>query len=425
MRTRFSLTPIWRTALGLFLLGATVSSPLALAVDVQTLIDTAQGYQANQQWEYASHTWRAVLAQQPQNLNAITGLSTSLWESGYQQQAVETLLPLEEKHAAIRRLLAQRLVSLKQPAAAAQRFEALLKANPVDGVAFRGLKATAGHAPDPIQARALLAQVEKQSRQAGPKLLSQGRYAEALAHYDIVCAAEQQVGWENDLGLVQFLAGQHTDAAQRFQRLSRLSGEWQIQANRALVLLSLGDGYQARKLLEEAIRRCNDPIQKARLYNNLGYVYEMDRKPSKARFAYERATQLKPDFIKAWLNLGMVCQVQRDYTAARDAYQAILALDNTHAEAMNRLGFAWELLDQPKKAEKAYQEAIRLNPSLDQAYYNLGTLYKKLNKNESATTMFRLMTQLEFHAMEAKDAPAHEPTRLMNLVELFFAVPLG
>lgn len=413
----------------------------ASTVEIQEQMTAAQGYMNARQWDYASHEWRSLLVKDPANLQAYLGLASVLEQSGLLNDAVETLenarnlVKSPQLDLALAGYYMKQSVNPKRYGQAAAIYRDLLAQDPENVEAYRQLKATQFHLPESEQGvvKNLLAQLGEQALTKGQKAFQEGQYQDAAKYYELVTQYQSKLKYYNDYAVALLLSGNPGRAEQILAMLKSQAESWKTYANSGLVSLAMGKAYQAAQEMEKAIGHCSDASQKARLYNNLGYVYEAGRKRTKARFAYEKAIALDPKLMKARLNLGYIYQREREFDNAVKLYKEMVDLNPLNADAWNQLGFSYELKHQPKPALSAYKKALSLNPLHKEAYYNLGTLYKKMNKLDKAAEAFKAMTDIEFQELEKVSStkatpvptggkpPESKKSELFKYVDLFFS----
>ncbi len=415
------------------------SQALALAPqDLAGRIASAEGYMNAQQWDFASHEWRGILAQDPQNSRAHLGLATVLASSGLLDDAIKTLEHARRtvKDTAIDLALVdyylKRHRSQADVAAAGRCLHAILQKDPHHAVAFQRLKKllTLVEESERIEIQAYLQRYADRAEREGRRAYKEGRYQDASKFYAIMVLQNKRLKPYNDYAVSLLLAGQPNDASKIYALLKLQTEQWQILANSAMVYLAKGQTYHATKEMERAISHCSDDKNKARLYNNLGYIYEVSRKRSKARFSYEKAIELDPHMMKAQMNLGYIYQREREYDQAIALYKKLTTLEPNNPEVWNQLGFSYELRHKPKPALSAYKKALAVDSKFRDAYFNLGTLYKKLNKMDKATQAFKQMMELEFEEIERagekndsliKQATEYRQSDLFRYVDLFYS----
>lgn len=406
--------------------------------DLATRIASAEGYMNAQQWDFASHEWRSVLAEDPRNIRAHLGLAKVLDSSGLLDDGIKALEQArrEVKDTSIDLALVDYYLKRQRGpadvAAAGRCLHDILQKDPHHAVAFQRLKKLLALVDESerIEIQAYLQRYAERAEREGRRAYQEGRYTDASKFYAIMVLQNKRLKPYNDYAVSLLLAGQPNAASKVYALLKRQSEQWQILANSAMVYLAKGQTYHATKEMERAISHCSDDKNKARLYNNLGYIYEVSRKRSKARFAYEKAISLNPRMMKAQMNLGYIYQREREYDQAIALYKKLTTLEPTNPEVWNQLGFSYELRHKPKPALAAYKKALAVDAKFRDAYFNLGTLYKKLNKMDKATQAFKQMMELEFEEIERagekndsliKQATEYRQSDLFRYVDLFYS----
>jgi len=123
------------------------------------------------------------------------------------------------------------------------------------------------------------------------------------------------------------------------------------------------------------------------LWMLLGLVYDRTDREDQALAAYERATQLKPDYLAALTNRGAIYLERKRYADAITVFEQVVQLHGQSARAHTHLGAAYrgrsaEVAQEKvqrdqllKRAEKELRTAMEKEPNYAPAYFNLGILY--------------------------------------------------
>ena len=69
----------------------------------------------------------------------------------------------------------------------------------------------------------------------------------------------------------------------------------------------------------------NDPDA----YNNLGNVCKEEKKYKEAIINYEKAIEIKPNYLKAYKNLFLIFQIKKDYTNSENLIKKAIKIFNT------------------------------------------------------------------------------------------------
>jgi tetratricopeptide (TPR) repeat protein len=103
-----------------------------------------------------------------------------------------------------------------------------------------------------------------------------------------------------------------------------------------------------------------------------------------AQAAYERAVELEPDFVSAWINLGRLLHQRHDEKKAEVVYRRAVQECGADPILMFNLGVVLEDLGKTDDAIEAYQSAITEDPNLADGHFNLARLYEAQGKEQHA-----------------------------------------
>ncbi|XRB08802.1 peroxisome biogenesis protein 5 [Pycnococcus provasolii] len=104
---------------------------------------------------------------------------------------------------------------------------------------------------------------------------------------------------------------------------------------------------------------------------------------SRAREAFERASQIQPD-PDVFAALGVLCNLTRDHDAAVGAFRQSLALKPDDYSLWNKLGATLANGQRSEEAIAAYQKALETKPNYVRAWANLGISYSNVGKHVEA-----------------------------------------
>lgn len=153
----------------------------------------------------------------------------------------------------------------------------------------------------------------------------------------------------------------------------------QAYADLARVYLSVGQIDLAQLVCVNAVKL---GIEEAPVLNQLGLVHLRKDNIVEAYAAFNRAVQLDPTFLDAWMNIGAMALSFRDYQTSNDAFNRVVARGNELpqdqlVDAVLSLGVTKRGLDDLAGAESDYQRVLQLRPNDTRALYNLGVLYQE------------------------------------------------
>ncbi|MBX2861189.1 MAG: tetratricopeptide repeat protein [Vampirovibrio sp.] len=399
----------------------------AEAGEISLHVKAARRYMDAQQWDYAGYEWRQALEQDNKNVEANLGLVDTLYFSGYKKEAVKHL----EK--AVRRMkngraflkLAELYGKTGQYGSADRLYRKILKRQRFQPDAYISFHQMVPTMPKKYQKsrNAYLGTIAKDAREKALEAAKTHNYRQSTKYFAIANEHYQDAALKNDYGLALLFSGQYKKSFLIFRQLNNdTQDNWRTLANEAIAALALRNSYQAQRRTEKAIELVDDPAEKAKLYNNLGYVSEASKKFTRARYAYEHALELSPSFLKARQNLAYILQRMQDYDTALTVYKDIYKRTDD-VDAMVKMGFVYELQHEDKKAESTYKKAISKDRKFKDAYYNLGLLYKKLGKMEKSSDAFKQLTELEFEKIEnpeEREAKDNTPP-LYQFIDAFYS----
>ncbi len=144
------------------------------------------------------------------------------------------------------------------------------------------------------------------------------------------------------------------------------------------------------KLLKSAIEAYDKAIELkpdfVEAYNNRGLAKAELGQPEHdpAIKDYDEALRLKPDLAEAYNNRGNSKAELKKYAPAIKDYTEALRLKPDYAQAYNNRGVTKFHLGQYEAAIKDYTEALRLKPGYAEAYYNRGKANLALDQPEAA-----------------------------------------
>jgi tetratricopeptide (TPR) repeat protein len=116
---------------------------------------------------------------------------------------------------------------------------------------------------------------------------------------------------------------------------------------------------------------------------------------SKAIRAYQKATELNPRALGAFINLGTIFYHQGSLGEAERCYLAALALNPRSALVQFNLANLLEEKGQLEPARDHYEQAIRLDPAYPDPHFNLALVYERLSKHGKACEQWRSYLRLD------------------------------
>jgi len=121
---------------------------------------------------------------------------------------------------------------------------------------------------------------------------------------------------------------------------------------------------------------------------NLGVTHRELGQLNAAVKSYEKALNLKPDYTEAHFNLGNAYKELGQLEDAVMSYEKALSYKPDHANAHNNLGNALSDLGQLDDALKSYQKAVAIQPNFADAHNNLGLVFMELGQLDAAVKCY-------------------------------------
>jgi tetratricopeptide (TPR) repeat protein len=361
-------------------------------------ISNAVELQAQGRLDEAAKIYRAVLAADPENAEALHLLGVVSLQQGDCRAACE---------------LIERAIQ-HQPGNSAY-FSNLAEAYRAGGQLERALdycrKALALD-PDCVEA----------ANNLGLTLLAQGDAASAIPQFQAALKIRPNLAiLHNNLGNALRLNGQISEAIASFRRGLDLDPQLaESHSNLGQLLLERYDRDKALFHCREAVRLCPEMPE---AHNNLGNVLRDIGQLKEAQECYLEALRLDPEQALTHSNMGQALQEEGNLQEAIQWYQAALARDPssprilcnfasaleeqenfeaavaqyrkaveqdaTFAEAHNGLGFVLHEQGNYSEALAEYREVLRLKPDFATGLCNLGNILEELGSADEAEAAYR------------------------------------
>ena len=136
----------------------------------------------------------------------------------------------------------------------------------------------------------------------------------------------------------------------------------------------------------------------AEAHNTRGIGYCEKGAYDKAIATFEKAIDLKSDYVNAHYNLGLAYVKKGEVNKAWRAYYGAIQMKRNYAEAYNNRGIAHQLKGEMIYALQDYTMAIGLNQTLTEAYTNRGSLYLDRLDIQHALDDFHIAIKLDSDA---------------------------
>jgi putative PEP-CTERM system TPR-repeat lipoprotein len=329
----------------------------------------------------------------PQNLSlifALAQLEISSQRPAEARTALSRVLDIDPQHLPGRLLLAELELASGNTDAAKQALESARKSSPDAPLPRLLLARMALMHDDASQASALIdealagapAPIEIHSA-AGLLYLNNGRFDQALAHFDKVTDLDPAnvTAWLN-LGRAQQALGQHGAARESLMRALKLRRDW-LPAEGALAFIDLQSGHRAAAL-ERVARLENAYPRDAAVLTLAGDVYASARDYPEAARAFEEAARIRPSATLAF----KVYDVRRVGRLPKplEPLEQWVAKNSSDVMARSLLAEAYTLAGERKRAVEHYEYVAGAQPRHVVALNNLAWLYFELGDSRAHET---------------------------------------
>ena len=123
-------------------------------------------------------------------------------------------------------------------------------------------------------------------------------------------------------------------------------------------------------------------------FNNLGVTFRQLNRQDDAIAAFERALYLRPDFAEAHKNIGNVFKDQGNYEKSAEAYKNSLKFNDRDPNGFHSLAIMLQKQGKRDEAADAYQKALKLNPGSPNYSNNLGVVLQEQGKLDKAVDAY-------------------------------------
>ena len=250
--------------------------------------------------------------------------------------------------------------------------------------------------------------------QSGNELFDKGQYADAVAAYEKIPAAERTAPVQNRLGIAYRLLNKLKEAETAYKDAIKSDPKYADAYN------NLGALYYSRKSFGQAERQFRRALEadaeNSSARKNLRAVRYARENGRQATETANEAQKTKPllvddrtqDSIVVTMLLpakqieeatlhekrGDSFMARKMYEDAIIEYTKSTAIDKYNASTVNRLGLAYHQSQRVKEAESNYREALKLNPYYIEALNNLGTIEFVKKKYDNALDQYKKALKL-------------------------------
>jgi protein O-mannosyl-transferase len=137
--------------------------------------------------------------------------------------------------------------------------------------------------------------------------------------------------------------------------------------------------------------------------DNLGRALQAEGKPQDAMPHFERAAEIEPAYVFAYIHMGIYQHQQGDLQGALRQYQKVISLtadDLAHYgeiryEIFVNMASAYAGVSDFGRARECLESAVRLNPDNAEVWTNLGTMAQKTGEVERAIQAYSKAVKLQ------------------------------
>ncbi|WP_042694028.1 tetratricopeptide repeat protein [Azospirillum sp. B506] len=221
----------------------------------------------------------------------------------------------------------------------------------------------------------------------GSALSAAGRPGEAVqAHRNAAVLDPQGPQRRHNLGNALAALDCQDEAERAFAAALALKPDY------AKAWYNLGNGRAARRRHADAVTALDRAVRLApgmvEAHNNLGDALAMAGRLDEAIAQHRLVTRHRPDDATAFYNLGSVLQQKGALESAEIAYRQALKRNPRHSASLNNLGSVLKRLGRPDQAEQCHRQALELHPEFVEARYNLGNALQAQGRYVEAAACF-------------------------------------
>jgi len=170
----------------------------------------------------------------------------------------------------------------------------------------------------------------------------------------------------------------------RVRLATTLQEDFKLDTMESTIPESVNSAKKAMKLFEQdqnedAIKEFSEVIldnqSNALLYFYRGWAQEKNGNIEAALEDYQKAIELKPDFILPYSRSGLACAKQQSYEKASEFYQKSVELGDQDITTHYNYGVVLMNLGKSEAAKPVFENLLFLDENYSDAYYQLGIIY--------------------------------------------------
>jgi len=130
------------------------------------------------------------------------------------------------------------------------------------------------------------------------------------------------------------------------------------------------------------------------LHTELGKLYLVSGETEKAKLEFEKALELKSDYVDASLQIALVLEKEEKIEEAIRKLEDLADLYPVNTEILFQLGRLYYNNNQISDAILVLERVVKINPNHSNALYSLGVAYKKNGETQKAIEVFERVLEL-------------------------------
>lgn len=162
--------------------------------------------------------------------------------------------------------------------------------------------------------------------------------------------------------------------------------------NRGNTLYNLNRYSEALTAYEKALNIRSDYLE---VWQSKGKTLYQLAQYKEAQEAYDKAIQLNPDYLDAWTGRGYALSQLQQYSEAIQSFEQALTFDPNNAQAWKGKGDALLNLQRYEEAITAYEKAVEFQPEFYEAWYHRGRAHQSLKQYDQAVEAYKKAVELK------------------------------
>jgi len=281
---------------------------------------------------------------------------------------------------------------------------------------------------------------------------NQGRYEEALDHYQEALDIHREVGNRtgegtslNNIGLVYYEQGRYEEALDHYQQALEVARTVDNRTGEGITLNNIGLVYAAQGRYEEALNHYQQALAIAREVNNrsgegrtldsIGLIYNVQGRYEETLNYYQQALSIQRDVgdrqgeSTTLNNIGLIYYEQGRYDDALEHFQQALSIQRDigdrqgESTTLNNIGLIYYKQGRYENALDHYYQALEIASSISNrseegnVLHNIGLLYDAQGRYDEALEQYQ--EALKIYCILGN--PVGESTTLFNIGMAYIA----